>query len=427
MSTGVSDPGEGALDRLLAKRLLSFQDLLKEAREGLEAIRLPGHSQPPLKLVQRIIDSLIDEINVTSEELAFVENDQDKFRRTRSLHDSLEQFVHFVHTVVLASRSLPSALFQMIEMAESQLPKEWQFGFLIWNYTDLATLNMNSYMAKVLQPFVNTRQSMDDEPQCWVFGVPRSILDEPLNWPLVAHEIAHVLEQSQLHAVESVYGPRPARTPDPYEPKVLKFRHAEEYQADFLAAYFFGPSFIMRIVSSYFSQEIHISATHPAWEERIEALRDVGLPKLPSSAFYKTLISDAIKGISFKGGMVAHEVVDLPAILEETAKQVTGKLPPFDCESPELKKARERLGRFLPYAEDYRCLLNAAVLEERTGLSAYQSEALGPSGREEREYRYLVADCTRLCYVNMHYRIRRALEDELSTADTGKFSRGPVA
>ncbi len=429
MSAGASDTDEESVDRVLTKRLLSFQELLGALRKDVEGVRLTSHCQPALDFIKRVLDVLVDEVAVTADEIIYIAKDEDKFRRSRILLDHLEEFVHFVHTVVMGSRNLPRAIFQLVEMIEGGLPPNWGFGFLIWNYPELATLNVNGHLARTLQPFANTRQFIEGEPICWAFAIPRSVLDEPLNWPLVSHEVAHVLEQTQVHAVETVYGPRPPRTADPYDPKVLRFRHGEEYQADFIAAYMFGPCFLMRVMSSYFTQEIHMSATHPAWPERIRALLDVGIPRLPAGAAYKTLVETSLKGIPLPAGIVAYEKIDLPTILDTTVGLLQGKIDWLDCDSASFSRARDRLSRYLPYTEDYRCLLNAAVLDEKGAMATYRQLELGAPGTEETEYRFLVMDCVRLCYVGMHYQRRVSIEHDLNedAEDRARSNPEPAA
>jgi len=409
LSPGDSDHKDDKLDGFLIGRLLSFREPLKRLRDEVGTLHLPYHSKRAATLVGDLIGVVSEEVGVTSQDIPDLRTPADKSRRSRSLHYSLEQFVNFVETIVLASKDVPVSFLQLVEMIEAELPEGWRFGFLVRNYPELGTLDMNAYLSKLLEPFVNACRFLENEHSCRVFLVPPSILTDPLNWPLISHEIAHVLELTQLHVVQKVHGPSP-KSSDPQDAAMVKYRHSEEYQADLIAAILFGPSFVMRVLSIYFSQEIRLSTSHPAWEQRLKALLEVGLPRLRDGDVYKNLIGDSLKGISLEGGIVTHDVVNLPTVLDKTFEVIKDRLNQFDCQSLGLKAARERLGRFLPYTEDYKVLLNAAVLNESEAMSAYASSKLGPPERAAREYRYLVADCVRLCYVNMHYDRRIAID-----------------
>src|SRR2546428_2055127 len=95
LSLGSSKPNDGAPDRFLTGRLLSFQELLKELREAVAAIRLPEQCKPALRLLDGLVGALIGEVQEATDELALLSSPDDRARRARDLHDSLEHFVHF--------------------------------------------------------------------------------------------------------------------------------------------------------------------------------------------------------------------------------------------------------------------------------------------------------------------------------------------
>jgi hypothetical protein len=136
------------------------------------------------------------------------------------------------------------------------------------------------------------------------------------------------------------------------------------------------------------------------------------------------MIKDILIDIPLKGGMLDRKSIDLPGIFDRTLDKIKGNIVLFDCSSKELERARSRLGNFLPYTDNYRCLLNAAILEERNALSTFAQKRLGQIEKAGREYEYLVLDCLRLCYLNMRYRIgletmkaeREAKEELLKTS-----------
>jgi hypothetical protein len=253
--------------------------------------------------------------------------------------------------------------------------------------------------------------------------VPRSVLEDPLDWPLIGHEVAHVLEITHLEVMKSMYGAAPSKGGvDERDPNILKYRYAQEYLSDFIAAYLFGPSFIMRVLATYYVKEIHMSLSHPAWDERIKALIDVGLGKLPGSADYRDVVQTALKGVSLKGGLIPHTAIDLPGAFDIALKRISGKLSAFDYGAEMFKSARDRLSLFLPSTDRYKDVLNAAILDEEPASETYRLLKLGDPAREEKEYRYLVKDCIRLCYVRMQYEKKIATEMEVSEALNGPAS-----
>jgi hypothetical protein len=405
-----------SFDRLLIGRLLDFQEPLRKLRDDIAEARLPSNSKSAVELVRSAIDVLLDDLTNVTEELVELSSSEDKSRRSGILHYSLEHFLHYVSTAIFGSATIPVPLFQMLEMIEEELPSEWRFGFLVMSERELGTLPLNTILAKILEPFVSASRFLEMEGVRWLFLVPPSILEDSLNWPLLSHEVAHVLEMSQFHVVESLYG-ESLRTAQPYDTARMRYGHAEEYQSDFVAASFFGPAFVHRLLSNYFSREVFVSPSHPSWEERIKALLEVGLPRLPSKDAYLDLIKRDLEGLQVRAGVISRNLVNLENVLDETQKRIQGQLSHFDCDGTAFRAARERMSQFLPYTRDYRALLNAAVQEEEAALETYSKRNLSTADRVKREYQYLVLDCVRLSYVNMHYERRMAAERAAKEAE----------
>ncbi len=168
----------------------------------------------------------------------------------------------FVYTLVQGTRNLPPAFFQFIEMMEESLPRDWRFGFLVGSERELGTVRLNEFLGKILDPFLGASQYLSLEPRRWLFLVPPSVMDNPLSWVLLSHEVGHVLELSQLKVVLDLYGPI-EKVSGSYETTQLRYRHSEEYQADFFASYFFGPCFVKRLLLTHYTRETYVSPSHP--------------------------------------------------------------------------------------------------------------------------------------------------------------------
>jgi len=424
LKRGDSRISSDRLESLLTARLLSFDETLRGLQEDVRAVQLPLHARDATELLATVIDEIRKELPDKAEELRELSGAEEKSRRSVVLNYALERFMSFVYTLVQGTRNLPSAFFQFIEMMEESLPRDWRFGFLVGSERELGTVRLNEFLGKILDPFVGASQYLSLEPRRWLFLVPPSVMDNPLSWVLLSHEVGHVLELSQLKVVLDLYGPI-EKVPSSYETTQLRYRHSEEYQADFFASYFFGPCFVKRLLLTHYTRETYVSPSHPSWEERVKALLDRGISKLPTPKIYRSFVQNALEGIKMGAGAVPGDIVDLESLFDKTLNGIRGNLNAFDCESAEFGVARARLADFSPYTNDYILLLNAAVLEEERALSAYTERGLGPPDRADREFRYLVLDSLRLCYVRMHY-LRRARTEKAAREASEELAKSSL-
>jgi hypothetical protein len=356
-------------------------------------------------LVKETINRLVKEIETAAKEIREMDSLENETMRSMTLTTSLEKFMNFLDTVIIPSKDMPVQFFQLMEMICRDMSPDSRIPFLIWRFHELAVVSINKQMSRLLEPFVDTCTYLDEEPKCWFLLVPPSILEDPLSWTLACHEVAHILELTWIKAVEQVYGPLPDGISED-DPRLVEQNHGREYQADFVASYFIGPSFMVEIMLYYYNREMHLSASHPSWEERIKALKDLGLPQHPSVDTFRDLIREHLPQVKDhdKRISIPYTQVKVDEIIKETTKRINGRVTPFDCSTTQLRNAIDRLGAFLPYSEDYRCLLNAACFARRTALCTFESNRLGPVEKGPREFEYLIIDSIRLCYARQHYR-----------------------
>ena len=97
--------------------------------------------------------------------------------------------------------------------------------------------------------------------------MPSSVIRTPLNWPLVVHEIGHILERQKWNLVDAHY---PYPIVPSLAPDDMKSCYAQEFQADFVAVSYFGPVFARRLLEVYYTRACGISKTHPQWKDRCD-------------------------------------------------------------------------------------------------------------------------------------------------------------
>src|SRR5207249_3055076 len=111
-----------------------------------------------------------------------------------------------------------------------------------------------------------------------------TIVGNPLDWVLMGHEIAHILEKEVIREVQKKYPQvKPfeylatkssdgidSASPTQYEPKWCL-----ELACDLIPALFFGPIYGFRLIENFVTpSELELSATHPFWKTRIGFIAD---------------------------------------------------------------------------------------------------------------------------------------------------------
>jgi len=220
-----------------------------------------------------------------------------------------------------------------------------------------------------------------------------SLIRTPLNWPLIAHEIGHILERQKWNLVNTHY---PYPTVPSLSPPDLKSYYAQEFQADFIALSYFGPIFPRRLLENYYTREFLISKTHPSWKERFDAIAD----KLQEMGFSKE--STDLKEVSAqeKTSLIGRGSIEhLNEILAQTEVEInkTGGLYARDTDKE--NKAKTRLNHFTLYTDDIRTLLNVADSVRETVLQS--SSDLRKKRELENDFDYLLVDSIRLTYIKL--------------------------
>jgi len=108
-----------------------------------------------------------------------------------------------------------------------------------------------------------------------------SMIDNPLDWVLIGHEVAHILEKESLRIVESKYPQiRPLNYSTPYEhpistTPVLDKKEPKwclEGACDIIASIGFGPIYGLRLIENFLVPSEQIFDSHPPWKYRLNII-----------------------------------------------------------------------------------------------------------------------------------------------------------
>ena len=228
----------------------------------------------------------------------------------------------------------------------------------------------------------------------WIIECPLRAERYPLEWPIILHEVIHILHETMLNIVSRYYIRAPADTPEG-----RRYSHSLEYLCDFLATQLIGPIYPLRIKDFYFMGEYEISLTHPPWTERLKVLNE----------YFSELFQKIGYDVKSQIEVFLNEHYKPPEftrpdrledILNEAVKMLNININvSFDVK--ELEYAIQRLSKFNPYTKDMTALFNAAYII--THIKGFDDEIKRYfEGNEQKllsEFFYLISDCVRLCYV----------------------------
>jgi hypothetical protein len=228
----------------------------------------------------------------------------------------------------------------------------------------------------------------------WIIEIPIRAENYPLEWPIILHEVMHILHDTKLQIVPKYYGSKaPEGTPEG-----RRYKHSLEYLCDFLSTQLIGAVYPLRIIDFYFMGEYRISVTHPPWTERLMLLKEHY-----SQLFQKIGYHVMNRVEQFLKEHYKPPEFTRPDRLEDILKDAATMLnidnnASFDVN--ELQNAINKLRSFVPYTNDMTTLFNAAFIINHFKLFDNEVSKYF-EGNEQKlfsEFFYLISDCTRLCY-----------------------------
>ena len=386
---GPSSPDQSSLDQRIVSRIRAAVRNLASAREQIKKEGIKGDTDNSLKrLLVGIVEKVEAQVEQILQEIAEVTKEDIKIGRSDRVHRNLEQFLFQLDLIRTTTLQIPLELYYFTKATFRQLGYKDVKVVLIPG-ASLGTTNLSEALTNLFVFFDDVLTYIKSVfPFYWIVLVPPSLVRTPLNWPLITHEIGHILERQKWNLVNAHY--RYPAVPS-LSPPDMKSYYAQEFQADFVAVSYFGPVFACRLLEVYYTREFVISKTHPSWKERFDCIAD----KLKEMGFSTEATRLKEVSIGEEPSMIGRSSVER---LNEILSKTEGKMNESSCiytqNHDEEKKAKSRLTRFAPYTDDVRTLLNVA---EGALKDILQSTSDTAEKRElETDFDYLLIDSIRL-------------------------------
>jgi len=392
-----SFPGDANLDQIIASRIeASVQNLIESAhRVGREGIK--GDTYGTLKeLLCGVVDIVKDGLGDILDEIAQIPEQDLKIHRSNRIHRVLEEYHYLVDTIESNTKQVPLEQYYFVRCVLHSL-KQSDIKLVLISGASLGTINLSDGLKKLFaRLFSDVGHFIDARfPFYWIIYVPPSLAGMPLNWSLITHEIGHMLEKQKWQVVKKYYG-YPAleiSSRQPFIESDVKSRYAQEFQADYVAVSCFGPAYALKLLAVYYTREIVVSPTHPAWRERFAMIAE----RLEKTGFSSQAASLKQVGGGEKSLISRDGLEHLHTILSETEAKLNETESVFMHEPVGTERAKNRLRQFAPYTDDVRTLLCAA--DEALSILLSSVSNSDKSSDIERDFNYLIADSIRLSYI----------------------------
>lgn len=386
-----SPPDSGSLEQKILARIRAAVRSLANVKAEIAKEGIKGDTEDSLKgLLVGIIDKIETEGEQLLDEIAEIADKNAKADRAETIHTNLELFLFQVQSIRTGSTQVPTQLIFLTKATLRRLGYE-DVRVVLTADSSLETWNLSEALKHLFRSFHAVLSFIESSsPFYWVIRVPPSFIRTPLNWPLITHEIGHILERQKWGTVAKHYA-YPAYAS--LSPLAIKSHYSREFQADFVAVSFFGPIFARRLLESYYTRETLIAKTHPSWKQRFEALADHLEERFPAEADLLRESSAAEESSLISRASIEH----LTEIVSETSSAINAAKATYVQDLAREESAKRRLRRFAAYTEDMRVLLNVADSVRDELLQSVEI----PSERSnvERQFDYLLMDSVRLNYV----------------------------
>jgi len=385
-----SEESQPESNDIIRRRIESFFRILRDVKEETQKSKIRGLAEYNFKrLILGIADSLETELKNTISEISEITDQTVKIHRSGAIHLVFEDFLYEVDAIIRQSQQIPDELHYFVGDMLSRLKESSNARYILICGPDLSTANFSHGLIRLFHIFPEAQEYINSTQRfLWEISIPPFLLTNPIDWPMVIHEIGHIIEDQFLKSVDKYY----------YASEILaesdiRYRYAKEFQADYIATCLMGPVFGVRVLINYFTREIRISATHPAWKERLDAIEEYLKSMMQSFPEYKEM---SAKLPPEKALIGRDRIEHLPCILSETFNHIKDAV--YQPSSTEEEKAFKRLIRFAPYTDDIRILLNVSEKAKKYIISEGVEREL-----VEREFPYLLRDAIRMSYLKKFF------------------------
>lgn len=372
-------------DDLITYRVEAFFRILRDVREEVGKSKIRGPAEGKFKtLISDITTSLEAELKDIISEISEISDQNIRIHRSGTIHRIFEDFHYVVSSIIRQSQQIPVELYYFIDDMLFQLKEVPEIHYVLICGPDLSTTNFSDGLVSLFRTFPETRNKIYSiQRYLWEVSIPPFLLTNPMDWPMIIHEMGHIMEKQFFKVVDEYYTPEEAD---------IKYNYAIEFQADYIATCLMGPVFAVRVLINYFTKEIRISHTHPAWKERLDAIEEHLKKNNLSFEEYKTMS----KNLPPESPRIRRDNIEhLSDIFKKTYNHIKDAI--YKTSSADEAKALKKLKRFAPYTDNIRVLLNVAEKGKKHILSL----ASNSEKREqlEREFNYLLSDAIRMSYL----------------------------
>ena len=384
---------------LVAERAEIYKRILRDIEEELERSKLYGRSENEFKsLVLDIIRSLKEELELVIEEIRNVDDIETRIHRSELILRILEEFMFEIMMITRQSREVPLEMYYFIELVVDDLNIS-DIRYLLVTGRELSTTNFSQGFYRLFSSLPATSELIDSNyPFFWIIFVPPALTNNVTDWPLVIHELGHIIEEQLWNIVNRYYSLQdifPFSVSN-YVTPLIKYRYAKEYLADYIATCYIGPVFPTRTLLGYYRKEIRISPDHPSWDERLKAMQEwLKENELTMEEQYAPIFQK----IPQERTLIPKESIEhLPEIINQASRQLAGCTYKPDAEAEE--KATRRLRMLVPYTDNFKILFNIAEKAKAELLNQYSNDK---KVKFEREFNYILMDSIRLTYLRRKF------------------------
>jgi hypothetical protein len=383
-------PGE-----VLLERKLLFGKIVDDVEQDVIGSEMNGFSESHLKqFMLAVVKKLRLDLTDFFKEMASIRDSEIIFHRSFFVHRVLEDFEYEIATICRHASEVPVEIHNFIEylMLDFERIGVKTPDYVLLQGRDLSTTNYSNGLIRLFTAFPRTRRLIESSyPFFWEIFLPPALIRNTVDWVFVIHEIGHMIESESFRIVDQVYADSIASEVFG-EANLIKMQYSREFQADAITTIVLGPIFPTRTIMNYYTKEIRVSPTHPAWSERLSVMQEV----LKEIGVEMKGLEGLMERLPHETPLIQRDSIEnLPGILRETMERLRSTM--YSQNHLEIEECKKQLERMTPFTKNVRILLNAAEDSRKTLINSIGKKK--ERERFEREFNYLLKDSIRLSYI----------------------------
>lgn len=366
-------------------------------KELLNTIKIAGDYEDNIRnFLKDVLKKLEEECDVYYQKYSSIDYEIERARRTidKSMFN-LEDLLKSSGIVPLTFRYF---LFELLN--DLKLIEDMRFvlrlgpSLLTESYEIQRDFNIFSVTSEYIHQWFYNRNNR----AIWAIKLPRAMLENPLSWPLIMHEIFHCLEIDKLKIVGSYSSFHHLLHID------KKYRnHLKEYESDVLSALYFGPAYLIALKDDYIHGQRFFSLTHPVWKERVEVMYKYLKKSYSLSSNFSADIESLINQLS-PGEVSPENIPHFDDVMDKAIGFLKENKLIYDpsLEDKQINVIGDKLSNFIVCTcSDIRLLINVAHKFKKKAIENAKNSGL--SEREANEtYGAIISDSIRLSYLYKH-------------------------